>query len=179
MPMTFKIIFFIFLFVSLNNTFANDKSPYLVYLKPGSILTKISDKTELTLVNGIYAKVLETNFSRRNIFIVYDKKGMAKYEASAGDILEIEEDVRILPKINAEISYPPQSTFKSNDKKANFDSQFNLHVDNLLTSGLNSVYDQNIVSIVGTRFEVRTLYNSELPINFGWGSSQVLENLTY
>ena len=163
MKLIFVFIFLVFTF----NAFGTETKPYRVYLKPGTILTRLSDKQELKIEHGIYANILEVSANRRDQFIVYDKAGKPLYETSAEGIVEIANDIRLLPDVNAEISYPPPSTMKANNKYAFFDTQFNIHFDLLQTSAFNNIYDQDLGNTIGNRYELRTFYNSELPVNFG------------
>lgn len=161
------ILIFSFLFSAALS--ASEAKPYQVYLKPGTVLTRLSDKKEVTLPKGIYADVLETNPVRRDVFVVYDKNGKPAYATSSQGIVEIDKDIKILPNVNAEITYPPPSSLKSDNKEAYFDTQFNLHLDQLQMSAVNSIYSQELESAFSNRYELRTMYISELPINFGLG----------
>ncbi|MBC7428279.1 MAG: hypothetical protein H7336_06690 [Bacteriovorax sp.] len=166
----FLFLSFIFSFLFSFNASSEARKPYMVYLKPGTTLTRLSDRKEMTIAKGIYANVLETNQSRRDLFVVYNKEGKAMYETSALGILEVAQDLKILPNVDAEVVYPAPSVLKANDKIAFLDSQFNIHIDSLQTAALNPIYSQNLASAVGPRYEFRTLYNnSSLPINFGLG----------
>lgn len=161
-----KMVFILIMLMSFISL-AEDLKPYRVYLKPGTTLTRLSDKKNFSIEKGIYAHVLETNPMRRDHFIVYNKAGKPVYEMLSDGIVEIEKDIQILPNVDAEISYPPPSTLKANNKYAFLDTQFNVHLDRLQMSPLNTIYSQELDSAVGNRFEVRTLYTSELPVNFG------------
>lgn len=159
--------FTIFVLVFLSNLLAAELKPYKVYLKPGTVLTSLRTKQDQRITRGIYVFVLETNPLKRDHFIVYDKAGKPAYETTALGIVEIEKDIAILPDMDAEIIYPEPSVFKSNNKHAFFDTQFNIHLDNIDPSPFNALYGTEFSSTIGNRFEVRTLYNSELPVNFG------------
>lgn len=162
-----KYLVLTLLALSCISSWAKEIKPYRVYLKPGAVLTRLTDKKTFTLENGIYAKVLETNPSKRDHFLVYDKYGNAMYDTLSDSIVEIEDDIRILPNIDAEISYPPPANLKANNKYAFFDTQFAVHLDRLDMAPFNSIYNQELTSAIGNRWEIRTLYSSELPVNFG------------
>ncbi len=161
--------FILSFFLASNHTQANEAKPYQVYIKPGSVLTRLSDKKTVSLPKGIYANVLETSPTRRDLFVVYDKAGTPVYATTADGIVEIDKDIKILPNVDAEITYPPPSTLRSDNKEALFDTQFNLHLDQLQTSAINSIYSQELSSALSNRYEIRTMYISELPVNFGLG----------
>lgn len=161
-----KYIILLILFFSFSLS-AEELKPYTVYLKPGKVLTDLSDQSEVVLAKGIYAKVLELNPNRRNLFYVYDKNGKAKYETTSEDLVEIAGDIKILPGIDAEKIYPPKSVFRTENKTALFDTQLNIHFDNLQLSNLNEIYSDQIQNVLATRYEARTLYVSDLPVNFG------------
>jgi hypothetical protein len=145
----------------------NPGKPYMVFLRPGSVLTKISDRKEVAIEKGFYANVLEIDPNRRDTFLVYNKNGVAVYETATTSIVEVADDLRILPKYDAEISYPAPQKFQVDDENSFFDTQFNIHYDNLLTTEFNSIYSDQLESVFATRFELRTLYVSTLPVNMG------------
>jgi hypothetical protein len=147
---------------------AQGAQPYTVFLIAGSVLTKITDKSEVILSKGIYVKVLEINPKRRDLFNVYDKNGVIQYQATAIGMVEIADDIKILPGIDAEKVHPPKSIFKASNTFAKFDSQLSLHFDTLQVSSLNNIYNDQISKVLATRYEVRTLYVSELPVEFGF-----------
>ncbi|MDO9183501.1 MAG: hypothetical protein Q7U04_13890 [Bacteriovorax sp.] len=147
---------------------AQEQVPYTVYLKAGAILTKITDKSEMILSKGIYAKVLEINAKRKEVFNVYDKNNIAQYLVSAVGIVEIAEDAKILPSLDPLKEYPAKSSFKAINKLAQFDSQLSLHFDSLQVSELNNIYNDQTSSVLSSRYELRTLYVSNLPIEFGF-----------
>lgn len=164
--MKMLIVLFIMLSGSLAG-FAADMQPYTVYLKPGKKIINLKDKTEWFIPKGIYAKVLELDPKRRDQFYVYNNAGVAQYITDADGLVEIAEDIRLLPNLDAEKTYPPKSVFKSENKTALFDSQFSLHFDSLGLSSLNEIYSDEISSVMANRYEARTLYVSELPFQFG------------
>lgn len=146
---------------------AAELAPYTVYLKQGKRLINLNDKSESILPKGIYAKVLELDPKRRDQFYVYDKSGKAIYITDAEGLVEIAEDIRLLPNVDAEKIYPPKSVFKTENKTALFDSQFSIHFDSLGLSSLNEIYNDEISSVLSNRYEARTLYASDLSFNFG------------
>lgn len=142
--------------------------PYTVYLKKGTILKSLKDKKYYTLNEGKYVKVKELNPKRRDLFYVYDNNGLAVYETDSDGIVEIAQDIQLLPTINAEKVYPPKSAFKAADRTALFESQFSLNVETMDLKAFNDIYSDNISYVIANRFEARTLYVSELPFQFGF-----------
>ena len=132
-------------------------------------MKRISDKKDVVLDKGIYVNVLETNANRRELFLVYNKKGIPLYEIKAEGIVEIDQDIKLLPNVDAEISYPAHAKLAADDKVVFLNTHFNLHFDNLQTTPFNTIYNVDLTSVLGTRYEVRTLYVSRLPVNFGFG----------
>lgn len=157
----------IFTLIFLSHVMADELKPYKVYLKEGSVLTSLKENIDQRLTRGIYAFVLETNPSKRDNFIVYDKNMKPAFTTTALGVVEIENDVAILPNVDAEIQYPAPTVFKTPDKVAFFNTQFNMHFDLIAADTFNLLYGTNFTSALGKRFEIRTLYNSDLPVNFG------------
>lgn len=149
------------------SSMAEVQKPYSVFLKAGTILTKLSDKSEVILSEGIYAKVLEKNFNKRDLFYVYDKNGVALFQVAAQDLVEITEDTKLLPSHDAQKIYPAKLDFKADNKFALFNSQLNVHIDSLAVSNLNDIYNDQIGNVVSFRYEARTFYISNLPLDFG------------
>lgn len=163
-----KIIIILFTLIFSLELIAAESKPYTVYLKSGAVLTSLADNSDSAIGKGIYAQVLEENPVRRDVFYVYNRDGIPKYKVAASDIMEISKDTDLLPKMDAEKVYPPKSVFKAEDKVAHFDSQFNLHFDTLGLTALNNIYNDEIASVIATRYEARTLYRTDLPIEFGF-----------
>ena len=161
------LILLLFTFISLGLS-AEEPKPYTAFIIAGAVLTKLSDKSQVILSEGLYVKVLEINPKRRDQFIVYDKSGVAKYQVGALDLVEVAEDYKILPVYEAKKVYPPKSDFKTENKFAKFDSQFNFHVDSLALASLNNIYNDQISSVISPRYEIRTLYVTELPLEMGF-----------
>jgi len=153
-----KIPIILLIMIWTSTLSAEELKPYIVYLKPGTILTRLSDQKNLTLDKGQYARVLETNYKKRDLFLVYDQQGKPIYETTAKGIVEVDQDYSILPQFKADIVYPAPSKFKLSDKTRTFESQLNFHMDNLQTSDFNAVYSDNLSSVTSPRFELRTMY---------------------
>ena len=165
-----KTCFFIIIltFVILSNVMAaDDLKPYKVYLKEGTVLTNLVDKKDQRLTRGIYVYVLETDSQKRDAFIVYDKKMKPAFETTALGVVEIEKDITILPNVDAEIVYPAPTVLKTNNKTAFFDTQFNFYIESIGAGAFNSLFSTDYSNSFGNRYEIRTLYNSALPVNFG------------
>ena len=162
-----KILLSLFILFSFE-TYSNDVLHYTVFLKAGTILTSLkADHHEVRLEKGTYVKVSEIDQNKRSEFLVYNKKGVAEYTVKAENVTEIAEDTRLLPKENAQRIYPPKSVFKAENYHSDFETQFNLHLENLTLSNLNNIYNDQIKDVLTNRYELRTLYQAPLPIKFG------------
>ena len=113
-----KTCFFIILFtlIILSNVIANDLKPYKVYLKEGTVLTSLVDKKDQRITRGIYVYVLETDYQKRDMFIVYDKNMKPAFETTALGVVEIKKDIAILPEVDAEVIYPPPTVLNASNK---------------------------------------------------------------
>lgn len=167
-----KISIFIFILSFYQSLFAQviDRKPYIVYLRPGTVLKNLKDQSEVQLPKGIYAHVLDLDPKRRDFFHVYNKEGVALYETTATGIHEMTEDIRLLPNVDASISYPPPSEYKADNSSATYSTLFNAHYDNLQTTELNLIYSDQLESVLAPRYELRTLYRgAKIPVDFGLG----------
>lgn len=164
MKKIFHILFICFFILEAK---AQSQEPYPAYIKPGAVLTRLSDNKTFISDVGLFAKVKETHPTKRDLFYVYNKKGELTYTVQPQYISEISEDIRVYPKVNAEVIYPPRSKLKNNDETFNFNTQLNMHISSLDTEAFNSFYQPEASSANLTRFELRSVYQSLLPINFG------------
>ena len=164
-----KTCFFIIIFtlIILSHVLADDLKPYKVYLKEGTVLTSIVDKKDQRISRGIYVYVLETNPQKRDVFIVYDKNMKPAFKTTALGVVEIKKDIALLPAVDAEVIYPPPTKLNASNKNAFFDTQFNVYIENIGAGAFNSLYSTEYPNAFGNRYEIRTLYNSALPVNFG------------
>lgn len=165
----FFVIFFVCFFAI--ETKAQSDLPYPAYIKPGAILTRVSDNKSFVSDVGLFVKVKESHPTKRDLFYVYNKKGELIYTVQPQYITEISEDIRVYPKVNAEVIYPPRSELKSPDQFFNFNTQFNLHISSFDPNAFNSFYQPEDSSANLTRFEFRSIYVSEFPIHFGMTAS--------
>lgn len=172
-----KVFLIIIFCMTKLSVMASEDKPYKVFLRPGAELISVKDKTRHMLEKGIYANVLETNPVRREWFSVYGKDGKAQYIVKANYVAEVAEDIRVLPNVDAEISYPAPVILNGYNKNLFFDTQFNFHIDSIDITPLQALYEQELASINSNRFELRTLYNSDLPVNFGLGINYQIANL--
>lgn len=158
------------LLFSLGNTFANEigeRKPYAAYIRPNSILTDIKTKKNFTNPNGIYTTVLSIHPTKSEEFWVYNSKGEAVYTTLASSVLDIEEDVRVLPKTNAQLIYPPTPQDRMNNKFARFSSQLSFSMENMPTDPFNGLYIAANETATLSRFEFKTIYQSNWLIDFG------------
>ncbi|MBY0415222.1 MAG: hypothetical protein K2Q18_13710 [Bdellovibrionales bacterium] len=155
---------FLLLIALLPTTLLAAEAPHRVYIRPDAVFTTLDGKSSSRTGRGIYAFVKPYN-SKANYYIVYDKSGKAAYSVNGEAVVEIEKDIQLLPNISAETVYPPPSKLAAIDKDAFFDTQLNIHFDSLQFSNIYSSTSNS--STLGTRFEMRTLYSSTLPVNFG------------
>lgn len=156
------------LFLFCVSSLASESRPYTVYLKEGTLLKSLKNKNEVVLSKGIYAKVVELNPKLRTRFHVYNNDNIPTYEVAGSDVIEVEDDIRLLPNVDAEKIYPARNVFKVVDKIAMFESQLDLHLDNLQIAPFNAIYNDEIANVLSPRYEFRTLYVSQLPLKFGF-----------
>ncbi len=160
-----KWLWIVFIWISFS--YADEAKPYRVYIKPGAILKKINEKKSFALPRGIYAFVLDRDFNRQEDLYVYDKKGNPLYEVDGNDIVEIESDIALLPNPKADTRYPIPSTFKAFNKHFYFDTQFNVHFDQISTNKFSELNTQENSRAVGNRFEIKTKALTLFPVDFG------------
>ena len=146
---------------------ANELKPYRVYIKPNTVLKKIKGGERLLLENGIFAYVLDRDFIKRDFINVYDQKGNPLYEIKSEDMVEFESDIALFPNHKANTKYPIPSTFQAANKNLYFDTQFNIHFDQINTKKFSEINSEDNTSSIGNRFEIKTKVLALFPVDFG------------
>ena len=166
-------IFFAFLIFSYTFTLiAQDqfKQKYvltLVYIKSGATLVTLEDEKEFKTNKGIYAKVLEVDPAYRDKFYVYNKEGKAKYIVYAKDIVEIQDDINLLPGETGDITYPAPSRFKETESILHLESEFSFNLEEIDLSALDNYLHNNVSGVVSPRFHLNTHVTTLLPVFMG------------
>lgn len=159
--------YFLLAILFVTSVYAEDKKPRKVYLKPGVILLKKSGERYQT-TKGIYTFVTPVDETKK-LFNVISKKGLTDWHVEAESISEIEDEIRILPNIDANVTYPAPLNHQSENKFALIDTNFNMHLENFSVNAFNSIYQTSSTSVLSPRYELRTLYISDMPVNIGIG----------
>lgn len=163
-----KTIVLTFMLIFSLESFSQEMKPYKIFLKPGSELTDMNAKKAFKLEKGIYVSAFPMRQDRRQ-YLVFDKNLKPAYVVSALHVVEIQKDIQLLPNHDAETTYPIPSEFNAFNKHAFLDTQFNYHVDNLNITNLGVIpFGESDTNALANRLEVRTLYTSSLPVNFGF-----------
>lgn len=143
------------------------REPYLVYLAPKSKLTSLGEHKDITTDKAMYVYVLEENPNNRKQFWVYNNKKEKKYITSAFNITELDPELRLLPTVDGNKIYRQKRILQTDDSEMIFETNINLHFEQVSTSELNSLYTAQPGSSSSIRYEVRTLFQTKLPLQFG------------
>lgn len=164
-----KKIFFLILISRFNLIGAKDNSeePFQVYIKPHSRLSNLTYTSYVETAKGIYAFVIEKDHVARSEFWVLDKKGEKQYQVYSKDIVEIKDDVNILPNEIGSKTYPPASLEKIIDNKLQLESEISLHFDSLKMSPIQNINADSIDNVLAPRYQLTTNFIPLLPINAG------------
>lgn len=163
-----KILFsFLFAFIAICSQAKVYGEPYLAYIKPNARLTRIKDNSIVKSRKGFYAKVYEINPENRSQFYIFDSNGEAQYIVEAKGLVEILDDIQLLPGEKGNIVYPPKSNFRSANHSLPLESEFILSFDQMNLAPLSSFIKTEISDINSPRFKINTLYKTEFPINIG------------
>ena len=142
--------------------------PYIVFIKENALLRVINEpETTLKVPKGFYAKVLEVDPLKRDLFKVYNEKGISKYLVESYDIVEVNEDYQLYPEEKGDKFYPPQTQFRQANKKLPFESQFVFNLDVVDLSPLNEFLNTDVSSVFSSRYKISTQYISTFPFRAG------------
>lgn len=164
MKILFSLFFIFYSFLSQAKIYGE---PYLAYIKPNARLTRISDNSIVKSRKGFYAKVYEINPENRSQFYIFDSSGEAKYIAEAKGLVEIIDDIQLLPGEKGNITYPPKSNFRSANFAVPLESEFTISFDQMNLAPLSNFIKTEISDINSPRFKINTLYKTEFPLNIG------------
>jgi hypothetical protein len=161
------ILFFIFFIISLSAIAKSERKLFLVFIKPNSTLVDLQTDQVFSNQKGFYANVLERNTERRDQFYVYNKSGKAEFLIDSHDIVDIENDIKLLTEERGNVIFPPPTQFKTTNKIFSFESEFNFNLDQVDLSSLNEFLQSDVNNITASRFKINTHLISVLPINAG------------
>jgi hypothetical protein len=151
--------------LSLANVYARE--PYLVYLLPGSKIELIEDQSVIYTSKGMYVYAMEVNLNYRKEFWIYSTKKEKKFITSAMNIKELFPEMRLLPFVPEDHGYEQKRIIRTDDKLAPFETNLALNFEQMSMNEMSPIYSTQSGSMTATRFEIRSLYQTEKPLQFG------------
>jgi hypothetical protein len=163
-----RIIFFILFLFSIKLSAAENSKPYLAFIKDNAMITSLEDNSVKKINRGIYAHVQAVDPLTRSQFYIYSKGLKAKYKVSSTDVVEIKDDIELLPNETGDIYYPAKSNFRAINKIFPIESELSLAIDQLDLAPVNQFLDTEISSISAPRYKFSSHYISSFNTNIGF-----------
>lgn len=140
--------------------------PFRALLVKGTRLVDIkTGKVYFTTSNLYVLAQEETNGSQ--VSYILNQEKIAKYKTFTRNLKSIERDVTLYPDIDPNKTYADKPRYQSNDEILELESHFSFHVESMTNSFFANLYNGTETTSTANRFQVKTYYNSKLPVDFG------------
>ncbi len=140
---------------------------FSVLIRPGVILTDLDNGQAFEVKKAFYAKAREKSIGRE-ISHILNRKGEARYRAKTSELVNIEEDIKLLPQLDALEVYQGQNDFGSINHTFPLDFFFNYHFESVVSEYYPALFGLSSNRGLAHRFQLKSYYRSpRLPIHLG------------
>ena len=144
-----------------------ETEPYTAQLKKGSILKNEKTGKYVKVFRDVIVKARETYIGSREAFVL-DKDGNEKYTTQTHNVVNVEHEVAMTPKIDPLIVYRDKDHYHSENKNLNFNTYVGFHVESISTSYYADIYRGERQSAQNYTLEAKTYFLAEkIPYNIG------------
>ncbi|GAB4412495.1 MAG: hypothetical protein OHK0056_17550 [Bacteriovoracaceae bacterium] len=140
--------------------------PFQARLKTGAVITDLKTDQDYVIKKPIYV-VAREQFEGGHRSFLYDKNNEIKYIVDTRFLTSVEEDLKLTPKIDPTIVYEKPDLTQAQDKKFPIESQFLISFEGLDATYWAQIFRGSQTRALGERYEVRTYFNNEWPVQFG------------
>ena len=141
---------------------------FTVLIKEGSKLIDIETNQEFKTTRTFYARAREKVVGSRTSYIL-NNKGVIRYSTKTTNLIDVEEDRKLLPKVSALEVYEGKNSFYSFDKSLPLSHFFNYYAGAMATDYYANLFKGDSKRAFSYQFQLKNYYRSRSPINFGLG----------
>ncbi len=140
---------------------------FSVLIKEGVLLTDLDSNQVFTVKKTFYAKAKEKIVGGETSYIL-NKKGEARYQTKTSGLVDIEEDLKTLPQLDALEIYRDKNDFSSLDSTFPFEYFFNYHFETIISDYYPTLFGFSSRNGSAHRLQFKGYYHpSQLPLHFG------------
>ena len=155
--------------------------PFKAAIKPGSLIYAINSDKKFYIKRKMYVRArLKVGGSSTSYLI--SKDGKIKYKTNTNNLISVQPDLELRPKIDPLIVYKGRTEFFTVDENIKFKHFLNYGFGPTSTNYLPVIYRANSTSAFTYRLDSKNYYDSKFPIDFGlnlnyefgyWEDSQI------
>ena len=140
---------------------------FSVLVKQRTLLTDLDSNKTFEVKKDFYAKAKE-KIAGGEISYILNQKGEARYQTKTSDLIDIEEDLKMLPQLDALEVYRDKNDFNSIDSAFPLEYFFNYHFETVVSDYYPTLFGFSSRKGLAHRFQFRGYYlPSWPPLRFG------------
>ncbi len=144
-----------------------ETQPYTAQLKKGSILQNIESGKYVKVFRDVIVKARETYIGSQKAYVL-DKDGNQKFTTETYNVVNVEHEVEMTPKVDPLIVYRDKTHYHSENKTLPFNTFIGFHVESVSTTYYADIYRGERQTAQNYTLEGKTYFLAEdIPYNFG------------
>lgn len=160
-------IFFISTFLILLKAAEKDDQLIRKLIKNGSKIYSLDESASYLLPEAKYFFVSYDDPEKPTFVTLHDRHMKAIFKTSYQNIVDTDAVTQIDPNFDSTAEYKNPTRFQSADKKFEFNVRPSISFENVNITELSEIYQSELSSATGNRFELKTIIPSSLGIDFG------------
>lgn len=159
------VIFFLSTFIVLSK--AQEALAKTRLIKSGSTIYTLDEKTYYQLQESRYFYVTFDDPEKPTFVTLLDRNQKPVYKTSYQNIVNTEAVTQINPTYDANVEYKNPTRFQSADKKFELNLRPTLSFESVAINELSDLYQSELTTANGNRFEIKAMIPSTLGVDFG------------
>lgn len=159
------IVFFLSTFFVLSR--AQDQILLRKLVKSGAKIYSLDEKEAYQLSEPRFFYVSYDDPEKPAFVTLHDQNKKAVFKTSYQSIEDVEELVNINPRFDATAEYKNPTRYQIDDKKFQFNLRPAISFENVSITELSELYQSELTTAKGNRFELKSIIPSNLGVDFG------------
>jgi hypothetical protein len=140
--------------------------PFRAVLRNGSVITRLEDREQFEVNQRLFVRAQE-QFPGSQFSVLLAPNGEALFIARNIDLTSIEEVTRLLPDVDASVTYQAPTRAHTTDTSFRMENNFSLHQEMLSAETIALLHDSDSKSGNLQRFQYQATTKTGYPFNFG------------
>lgn len=140
--------------------------PFRALLLKGTRLVDVKTGKVYFTSSDLYVMAQEETIGSQIAYILNQER-VTKYKTFTRNLRSIERDVTLYPEVDPNKNYLDKPKYHSTDQVLNFENHLTFHIETLSNQFFADTYNGTETSSTANRFQLKSYYNSQLPVDFG------------